>query len=322
MAWPEVHDGRYHNPLAKDQEQNSENNNRTAIYGTSTDQDMAQTFKPAVTKEITAVDVKLDRNGSPVGNVWAEIYTATAGNPPVPDQIIEFGYIGEQKAVSSKIRASEVSTTKSVYRFYFPKGILLTSGTTYAVVFKASYSLSTTNCVRWYYQSGTNPYINGRRCWYDTDSGQWVTALNDDWWFRTFYGETNVHFANMSAITDVRYASAYGDFYLAVGDWRELLAITLVIPAGETWEVLVTGMASYYQPDNGTCYLRLYDSTTGSMDMLLQNDATYARAGGVTMKFTYSTGTKTIKLEILRFGSDVILTQVRREMTIITSKVA
>jgi hypothetical protein len=182
MAWPEVHDGVWHDSLSSTNYESYTEESHWAQLGISYGKS-AQTFQPSIKKQISAIDLKLSKTGSPDGYVWVEIWN-TSGDLPTSKVI--------DSAVSGKIRTSDIASQGSgggVYKFYLPKGITLEANTRYAiVVIIGNYTIyDGSNFITWRHKDPGN-YSNGRACHYDSS---WSEFTGRDFFFTTYYGETN-----------------------------------------------------------------------------------------------------------------------------------
>src|SRR3989339_139324 len=184
MAWPEVHDGVYHDPFTVDQSQSTGSAGIT-FRDTSNREKLAQTFKPAVTKNITAIELSIARSYSPQGYIWVEIFATSGGLPT--GTALTFG-VDNRVAKSAKITTSAISGDYSIVKFILPNGITLTSGTQYAIVLCGDYASGSDNCIAWQFGASTS-YTDGSVCTYNGTN--WSEMSDYDFVFTTYYGETN-----------------------------------------------------------------------------------------------------------------------------------
>jgi len=184
------HDDTCHDPLTVDQSQSEYYDTYGISLRTAANNEkLAQTFQPGVTKQITAVQLRLRRWDSPQGYIWVEIFATDSGVPT--GTALTFG-ADNREARSAKIHTSDF-TNHSFVNFVLPKGISLTASTTYAIVLCGDYAFnSETNVISWDYGTG-NYYTNGAAYNYDSTNSSWssLTPSSYDFSFKTYYGETN-----------------------------------------------------------------------------------------------------------------------------------
>ena len=123
----------------------------------------AQGVTPSVTGYRPFVDFNLNKQGSPTGQMYVEIYADSGGSPT-----------GAALAVSDKLDVSLVPTSGRIWvRFVFRAPVSLTASTQYHYVVKATSTVSTTN----YLSVGantTNSYAGGvAKRW---DGAAWQTS--------------------------------------------------------------------------------------------------------------------------------------------------
>lgn len=180
-----IHGIAYPSSLTPDITHANANQLQYLRYSTSYEK-LGQTFLPGSSYQIAAVDLLLQQFGSPDGYVWVEIWNTYSN---LPTSIIS------SSAVSGRIRAGDITSgSSSEYRFYFPKGISLTSGTRYAIVLRGDYSISTSNYIKWAYNDSSS-YTDGQYCTYN---GSTWSGAGYDFWFKTYYGAAQPIFLNKS----------------------------------------------------------------------------------------------------------------------------
>lgn len=284
MAWPEIHDEKYHDLLTKDQEQNP----YSFQYGLKNDttnhtrQMLAQTFQPGSTtldKAITAVELYLQGFGSPTGYIWVEIFNTSSN---VPSSYITFG-ADNRVARSGKIKATNISTASGgPYTFYLPKGIRLAQGTTYAIVLRCEYTESATNYIAWNYQRHTvDPYANGKI--YQYNGSNWFyyddVQYYYDFVFATYYGETNTPIldqlpagAGQIPEANLNLGGLSGEGHILIPCWAYS-----AVKSGSTW--------GYGTTADNMLYQRIYNSSAANLDWIEYK--VFLAAGTYTMKVLY-----------------------------------
>lgn len=165
------------------------NNSTSAVISQTTDDDpidlrdsagtyyIAQTFQPGTDYTITAVEVKLLKTGSPSGYVWIELWNTLSNEP---SSLIS-------GAISTKIKASDISGSATQYKFYLPKGISVASGTTYAVVINCDYSVDASNYIT--VRANTGGGLTPGQAYTGTSAGDdWTGVGIDDLWIKLYQG--------------------------------------------------------------------------------------------------------------------------------------
>ena len=137
---------------------------------------IAQTFRPGSNYTITAIELMLLRTGNPRGYVWVELWTTSGGNPSA---LIS-------GAISTKIKASDISGSATQYKFYLPKGISVSSGTTYAVVINCDVPVDASNYILMR-DNSTGGLTNGQVYW-GTSGLSWNTNADADLWIKLYEG--------------------------------------------------------------------------------------------------------------------------------------
>lgn len=110
---------------------------------------LGQTFKPLKSLPLKRVTLPLKKVGSPVGNVWVEIWTTSGGTPSAQT--------GTDSAV---IAAAGLTTSFADKDFDFTTPIPLVAGTTYAIVLQGDFAVSGANYVV-VNRSSSNSYSDG-----------------------------------------------------------------------------------------------------------------------------------------------------------------
>ena len=133
--------------------------------------ELASTFNMTnSTSLVRILQARLQKAGSPVGDLTAYIWT-TDGTTPLQGTV----------ATGSSLDASTISTSMTVYNFTF-SDYDANFSTTYAIGFNASYVQSTVNYIRWEVQlSGGTPK---RSAWLWRPAGGWYQQdASYDYWF-------------------------------------------------------------------------------------------------------------------------------------------
>jgi len=159
--------------------------------GGSGTQKLAQTFFTTSGTQMTRVDLYLKRVGSPAGNIWAEIWSASSSDVL---SIVTFGD-DNREARSGKINVTDIPTADYAFTsFILPKGIDV-SGTYFAIVLRCDYTYAAGNYIDWGAKeaAGYDPLSPGRA--YGYDGSDWnelrQTTYTHDFTFKSYYGETN-----------------------------------------------------------------------------------------------------------------------------------
>jgi hypothetical protein len=171
----------------------------------ATHERLAQTFEVGTTTDLAAVELSLQRHGSPSGDIWVEIWYTNSDLPyggAVQTSIPFVSY-----AISSRITVSDISDSSyQVCKFYFPPGLgaSMSLNTRYAIVLRGDFSGDSNNCIYWGFGNTSSCYANGRGCKYNSGTSLWSEAVGDgkDFWFKTYYGTANpVHFDKLHQIS-------------------------------------------------------------------------------------------------------------------------
>lgn len=155
--------------------------------GATTNVKVGQTFDTDVTGYVDFVDIGLDRQNVPSGQIWAELYATSAGLPT-----------GAALATGDKLSSGLFQTGQEFFaRFVFRTPVFLTAGTTYAVVMNANYSSSGTinNRIQ---KNSAGGYAAGSVVTFDGTT--WTATAGEDLSFKVYVTENN---------TAVTYPSGY-----------------------------------------------------------------------------------------------------------------
>jgi len=125
---------------------------------------------------ITAIEIKLLKTGSPKGYVWVELWN-TDGT--YPTTLIS-------GAISTKIKATDISGTATQYKFYLPKGISLSNGTRYAVVVNCNYPIDASNYIT--VRANSPAGLTPGQAYTGTSVLVWTGVGNDDLWIKMYQG--------------------------------------------------------------------------------------------------------------------------------------
>jgi hypothetical protein len=155
---------------------------------------LAQTFQVTESSPCDAIVVELLRVGSPVGNVWLEIWDATTWPGVAPWPATPANRREALGRTKSQIAGNISTLANSQRRFEMGRRVWLTPGRTYALILNGDYAESTTNYIGWRddtaptYPSGAAYYWNGA-AWITTGTpadfgfalcrGSWANAELD-----------------------------------------------------------------------------------------------------------------------------------------------
>jgi len=241
----ELINGMAYATLTQDQSQTDANAYSPLRYGTlgstSSEEKLAQTFKPGYNKDIAAVDLSLRRNNSPVGAIWVEIWSVDGSSKP--DALVS------SEAVSNKIRTADIASgSSSDYRFYFPKGISLNTLYTYAIVLRGDYPINNNDYIKWNHYDTGSKYANGDGYKYSNSSGTWspLYATNEDFYFKTYYADTTYPLVLCGPNSPPPNAEQPGEGHI------NILIPTFSVVAGDWTEYMDGGEWSYYYLQNTT----------------------------------------------------------------------
>ncbi|MFH1227029.1 MAG: hypothetical protein V1701_03875 [Planctomycetota bacterium] len=178
MATIDVANGLAYTSLTADRYQAATPSGYGTLRYNSSWEKLSQTYYPIQTGDILAVELRLSKNNSPAaGYIWVEIWYTSGGSP---SSLIS-------GAISSKIKASDISDSDSDYKFYFPTGINLTYTSSYAIVLCGDYASSSSNYIKWGY-TGTNPYTDGHAHIWNGSTWSHIDTGEEDFWFKTYIG--------------------------------------------------------------------------------------------------------------------------------------
>lgn len=143
----------------------------------------AQGFTPTITAKIPSIELKLDKNGTPSGNIWVTIEANNAGAPS-----------GTPLATSSNVAVTGLGV-EAFTPFTFATPVQLTSGVLYWAVLQGDFAFSTSNNIgvrtR---QQASDGYVSGPFSL--NDGTNWV--LQDgggtfyDQGFKEYYDDTTI----------------------------------------------------------------------------------------------------------------------------------
>jgi hypothetical protein len=151
-----------------DQSQTTANGGGVIRAGAADRVKLAQSFQPATAGPCDFVDVRLNRLGSPVGEVWFTIEADSGSDAPS----------GTPLATSDRLNAAAFSTTDTFVRFPFRAPATLAAGTKYWLVAQASYTASTSNHIKWQGNTSSSTYANGRASAFNGTT--WGSTPNPD----------------------------------------------------------------------------------------------------------------------------------------------
>lgn len=98
--------------------------------------EIAQHFVPSVTNDIATVTLKLEKVGSPTGNVFVKIYSDSASAP------------GSLLVTSANVDVSTLAGSATDVDFTFALGTVLSSGVSYWLSIGGDYTVSAVNLAR------------------------------------------------------------------------------------------------------------------------------------------------------------------------------
>lgn len=120
-------------------------------------------FTPTVSAGVSKLEIGIGPQGSPSGNVWAEIWTDSSGSP------------GTKVGGSSANVACSSITVNNFYDFTWSSNYpQVASGTTYWIVLRGDYSVNTTNYTIPLANSDTGSYVKQ-----SSDGSTWGNALSN-----------------------------------------------------------------------------------------------------------------------------------------------
>lgn len=162
-----------------DESQTTDTSNERVIMSTGSRTAVAQTFDTDVTGYVEFVDVKIGKNNSPTGQMWAELRATSAGAPT-----------GAALATSDKLDVAVLPTGSNLWvRFIFRSPISLTAGTTYALVLTSNHAASDTVNLHWN-ENNAGGYAAGEQ--YKLEGGSWSAfGAGDDFCFKVYVTEND-----------------------------------------------------------------------------------------------------------------------------------
>lgn len=147
---------------------------------TSTDTDkLAQSFTPNITGLRPFIDISLDRDNAPTGNIWVTIEGDNAGEPD-----------GTPIATSDKLAVDNIAITIQAVRFVFRTPVSLTAATKYWYVLQADYTRSDTVGILWRAGNATDPLAGEDGMQFNGTTWSSVSALSD-FMFKDYVEQNN-----------------------------------------------------------------------------------------------------------------------------------
>ena len=132
-----------------DTTQTTSSGNVGSLRYDATSEKIAQSIQVARAGKFTHVDLRLNKSGSPTGTYYMTLEADSSGSPS-----------GTPLATSDKLSAANLTTTTQDIRFNFRTPATVATSTTYWMVLQGDMSVSTSNFVRVYGNSGGG-YANG-----------------------------------------------------------------------------------------------------------------------------------------------------------------
>lgn len=156
-----------------DQNYTTSNNAFGLRYNTDT-QAFAGQFIPSKYAPLSQVIIKMDKVGTPSGNVYVEIQTDNNGDPS--DVVL---------ATSNNISTADIGGAVDE-TFTFSSQPYLTSGVVYHIVVKGTYTISNSNfcTVFFQYDAGSDKSPNGREYW---NGSVWSTDNTSRIYYKEYY---------------------------------------------------------------------------------------------------------------------------------------
>lgn len=156
-----------------DEEQTTSDAELELREGATTNVKVGETFDTDEAGPLESVEFQLNKQGSPTGRMWAEVYATTAGVPT-----------GAVLATSDKLDVSLVNAADQAIKFIFRSPLTLVAGTTYWVGLAGDYTASATVNIRMNYNTAGG-YAAGSVYAYDGTSWAEIVA-GDDLWFKVY----------------------------------------------------------------------------------------------------------------------------------------
>lgn len=148
--------------------------------GTNNNEILGQSFTPTLTGPLNRVELYLKKEGSPTGNMWAEIHVDGA-DPSAASQV------GSDSAM---VDVSTVSGAGfAYYAFDFASPITLTPGTEYWVLLYGDYALAIDVGVYWGTDTSSPGYAGGIAGRYGNGSAAWEDESPYDRLFKEYSDE-------------------------------------------------------------------------------------------------------------------------------------
>lgn len=222
-----------------------------------------QTFTPSVSHNITSVDIRLKRTGTPGGTLTATIYATTAGGAPTGAALDSGTYAG-----------ASVTTSFSWVSFTMAGAgtVSLTAGTKYAVVVTVAGGGGDNIAPNWYVWGGgscaTGTYTGGD---YVADDGGWIVYSGYDLGFRE-YGDPLI-FAPTLAIANAS----------SISQTSARLNATVTSDGGEACQVRF----AYGTTNQTAANFLLYDNVTGWQAGYVTDTHPYVDISGLNDSTTY-----------------------------------
>lgn len=155
--------------------------NALGIGANSSNSDKAQTFTAGITGSLTKLDIKLDKVGSPTGNVQISI-VAVSGGVPAQGTVLS--------SVESVADSSLPVSTHTLVTVTFATPASVTAGTVYAILLHSTYTPDNNNYPAVDTDS-LNPYAGGKVWTWDGSSWDGTTQASHDAYFITYINNQN-----------------------------------------------------------------------------------------------------------------------------------
>ena len=201
---------------------------------------VGQTYTPATTGPRPFFDVRIEKNGSPTGNLWLSLYATSSGAPT-----------GAAVATSDKLDVSLISTTPGYIRFVFRNPSTLTASTVYALVMEGDFTIDGTNYINWSYNAGGG-YGSGSR--YDYNGTTWSASSGNDMTFKDYVTENDTAVTMPSGYTEKAlighvYNNSGSDFIEFVQQGRLVLRTYLTVASNITSNIpILTDLSAAVPP--------------------------------------------------------------------------
>lgn len=171
---------------ALDQQQTGNVNN--SYFGFPADQEqIAQSFQPSLTADISRFTYKLRKIGSPTDSVQVAIYSDSSSSP------------GTQLSVSTNsVLGSSITEDYVDYDFDFATGTGLTVDTSYWAVLRRTGATDSSNYYR--FARGANDSVYTRGTYKKTNDGSTWTTASQDTYFKEYYNPGRTAASSRTAI--------------------------------------------------------------------------------------------------------------------------